>query len=591
MPIPRKAWYSILVLSMLIALLYAPGLNGAFNFDDDGNITSNKLLQIYELDLQSLAKAAGSGYAGPTGRPLPMLSFALDHMLSQGFSPQAMKVTNLLIHISCGIALYVLSHLLISRALSTGLLRSEHPVVVATWAPVVTAFLWLAHPVNLTPALYVVQRMTSMSAFFCVLGMICYVHGRTRLEERGTGYAYIAAAYLACLPLAVLSKENGALLPIYLLLIEMVFFRGDRNRGQHLAPPHRQNLTAIHFFIGVLPIIVFTLFLAFNPDFILNAYHIRDFTLWERVMTESRVIFLYLRLTLKPLISEMALFHDYFPISRGLLSPMSTLAACAGLVVMATGALLLRQKQPLLAFGVAFFLLAHSIESTLLGLELIHEHRNYLASWALLLIPTCYLFTLWREPRTRALVCCIILACGLILSFQTWQRATIWGNQLLHAMDEVENHPDSPRSNYQAGRVYAFLAYAEQDPQQKLQYIDQVQTFFRRSAAMERNNTDAMFGLLMLSAIEGVELTDAEFQSFLRRFERKPFPPNSYNYLQAMFSCLNDGACKISHQRVADIIAASATNPGFGGKPAELVLAAYQRYLLDHEMAGHLNSG
>lgn len=585
MVITRKAWYALLILSALVALLYLPGLSGSFNFDDDGNITSNPLLRVYVLEPQALAEAAASGYAGPLGRPLAMLSFALDHYISQGFNPHAMKFTNLLIHISCGIALYLLTQFLISRSLALDYLRSDQPENVAIWAPVLIAFLWMVHPANLTPVLYVVQRMTSLSALFCALGMVCYVYGRERLElSQKHAYTLISAAYLVCLPLAVLSKENGALLVVYLLILELAFFNHTPSSRKPLAAQQKQQLVSLHIGLVVVPIALFLLYVSTNPGFILNAYRIRDFSLWERILTESRVLFLYLRFTFKPLISEMALFHDYFQISRGLVAPPSTIMAIIALTATVISAWIWRARWPLYTFAVAFFLIAHSMESSIIGLELIHEHRNYLASWALMFLIVCCLASLGRTRTGRTLMYTAILTFVLLLSFQTWHRATIWGNQFLHAMDEVDNHPDSPRANYQAGRVYAFLANAEEDPDIKAEHIQQVLKFFRQSAAMERNNTDAMFGLLMLSAIEGVELEELEVQQMMSRFAEPPFPPNSYNYLQSMFKCIAENACRISRERVDGIIEASTANPGYGGMPAELVMAAYQRYLLDQEL-------
>ncbi len=41
-------------------------------------------------------------------------------------------------------------------------------------------------------------------------------------------------------------------------------------------------------------------------------------------------------------------------------------------------AFLLRRRYPLLLLAVLFFLVGHSMESTLIPLEMVYEHRNYL---------------------------------------------------------------------------------------------------------------------------------------------------------------------------------------------------------------------
>ena len=86
-----------------------------------------------------------------------------------------------------------------------------------------------------------------------------------------------------------------------------------------------------------------------------------------------------------PDLTAMGFYHDDFPISQGLLEPPSTLPAILGILALTLGAVLLRRRNPVVAFGILFFLIGHSMESTIIALELIYEHRNYVPSFGPLL--------------------------------------------------------------------------------------------------------------------------------------------------------------------------------------------------------------
>ena len=58
--------------------MYFPGLHGDYVFDDPANIIDNKKIAISALDYENLKSAWYSGDAGPLGRPISMLSFALN---------------------------------------------------------------------------------------------------------------------------------------------------------------------------------------------------------------------------------------------------------------------------------------------------------------------------------------------------------------------------------------------------------------------------------------------------------------------------------------------------------------------------------
>ena len=107
--------FPVLGMVVFVLLLYWPGLYGGFFFDDSVNFLEPEEISIKELSWNALSGAWGSGYAGPLGRPISMVSFALNHYFS-GFIPFYFKLTNVVIHLFNGLLVYLLVHL-IARAM------------------------------------------------------------------------------------------------------------------------------------------------------------------------------------------------------------------------------------------------------------------------------------------------------------------------------------------------------------------------------------------------------------------------------------------------------------------------------------------
>src|SRR5690606_22250451 len=160
-------------------------LGGDFIFDDWSNILQNERLQVDHVSSEAIWQAALSGDSGPLKRPVSMLSFWANYYTT-GLNPFFFKVTNLLIHLGNVLALFMLAGLLL-RAPALRATAAIEPVSVA----LIVATIWLVHPLNLTAVLYIVQRMTSLSATFVILALVCYVVGRHRLLEGKKGFPLI----------------------------------------------------------------------------------------------------------------------------------------------------------------------------------------------------------------------------------------------------------------------------------------------------------------------------------------------------------------------------------------------------------------
>ncbi len=558
-----------ITLALICWLIYRPGLEGDFIFDDSPNIINNKSIALQSLNLDDVMQAAQSGTAGPLLRPVSMLSFALNHYLT-GFDSYWFKATNLLIHYINGIGVFLLSYLLLSvyQQQKNRQISKKHIYYLSA----AISLAWLIHPINLTSVLYVVQRMNSLSAAFSLFGMILYVTGRMRQLTGKAGITWIAGSLLIAMPLAVLSKENGALLPALLTVIEITFFR-----FQMPGKIHRNTLIALHSAIIFTPIAALTYLAITGSGDVLGSYLIRDFTLIERLLTQTRVIWFYIYQIFTPLNTHLGIYHDDIIVSRDLFTPLTTIIAVTGLLALTTAAILAISRAPLFSFGILFFLVGHSLESSILPLELLHEHRNYLPSFSLvfsLLYYLTYPLTYTDTLRIRQISAAILI---MVFALVTFNRSNIWSDQITHITFEADNHPNSPRANLEIGQMYMRIGL--NDKANGPIYLAAAKHHFQRSSQLSENFLGGLFALLALESTQGNGISKELIDELVLRITHQPFSSNTVNWIDYLGKCTSKGECSIPEKDMHRIIQACLANETIRSRAkANLYTAASNYY-------------
>lgn len=424
----RHSLAPLLFLSLLLAtaVFYLPGLSGPFLFDDEPNLSAmgqNGGL----INFENFVEFVFSGKSGPTGRPFALASFALNDQ-SWPSDPYPFKLTNLLLHLLNGVLIFSLALTLTRLA--------KLPTYQTSQIALFTTAIWLLHPIQLSPVLLVIQRMTELSTTFTLSGILIYLHGRTRLSENSRTGALIRFIGVGLFgSLAILSKENGALLPLYILVIESCF--QYREQSHHFLRPTR--LLVIY-----LPVTALAGYCLVKLPDIANSYQGRPFSLPERLYTQSRILFDYLRQIIIPSVGGSGLFHDNYMVSRSLVSPVTTLLAVLTLTSGFIWALLKRKKHPILAFGILWFLAGHTIESSIFPLELYFEHRNYLPLFGISF--TASYLAITQVRKYSRLVKAFLAAYIVLLAGMTWHSANIWGSERLLVTVWAIEKPDSIRA-------------------------------------------------------------------------------------------------------------------------------------------------
>jgi tetratricopeptide (TPR) repeat protein len=482
---PRDEILLLSLLAVLVVLIYTPSLTGPFIFDDIGNIRDNPHIRVPALSLENLAWAA---FHSPiTNRPVANISFALNYY-ANGYNPVGFHVVNVLIHIATGFFLYFLA----KATLSTPALKAKY--AQCGWIPFFTVFIWIVHPLQTQSVSYIVQRMNSLAAMFYILSLLLYV--RFRLSERTRSKWLLFAGCVVSGLLAFGTKEISAALPGFIILYEWYFFQKLSRRWglRHLL---------ILLTVGLVIILISMAYFKNAPiAHILSSYNSRDFTMIQRVLTEFRVVIFYLSLLIWPRPSRLNLDHD-FVLSYSLTDPGTTLPAILIILALIIAAVLTARRYPLISFCILWFLGNLVIESSVLGLEVIFEHRNYLPSMLAVMALVALMFRHIKPVWLAVILLCIA---GTVFSAWTFQRNRVWSDEIALYQDCAVKSPAKARSQNNLGAAlirHGRLAEA----------VEQ----FRKALAIKNDFADAHYNLGSALARQGnLEQAIDHFSASLR---------------------------------------------------------------------------
>ena len=488
-------------LMLLVLLVYWPGLSGPFLLDDPHNISENPAIQVDQWTLEAVREAATAYGSRLPHRPISTLSLAVDHWLWDG-EVFGFKLTNLLIHLLNTLLIFVLSVQLF-RLMSD---RGSHSWSIG--AGLVIAAVWAIHPLQVSTVLYVVQRMEMLAVTFILLSLIAYIRARCRLIEGVAGSSLWGGLAGLFTVLAVFSKETGVLAPLFMLTLELVVFRfacADDRSARRL----KFGFLAL---VGAY-VLVYLGWLVpehIGPDRFLH----RDFSWDERLLTQLRVLPMYLGWILLPISDHYLFYYDHFSASRSLLHPVTTLLGAGLLLVLAIFGWVMRERSPLIALGVFWFFIAHALTSNVFSLELVFEHRNYLAVFAVLLVLAGLLkFLPVPSSRTASFALCGALVLGLALI--SGIRSATWGGELNLATHHVELNPNSARAGLDLAEIY--LDYS--DGYGNSPFASMAVAEFERVAGLPKSSLVPDQALILLSLQWDVELEMHVWERMQRKAE------------------------------------------------------------------------
>ncbi|GEM_PF-3212296 len=355
--------YFIFLIAILICY-YNTLLHPQIYYDDFVNIFSFKLVGD-GFNLHSILNALKFHVGG--FRPISYLSFYLNHHIFNGEIHSFIAVNVIIHYINTIIFFHIALKLTDNRKLSF-----------------FAALFWAVSPVNLFAVSYLVQRMTSLMAMFGGIGTVYYLKWE---EKRDVKYLILAILFVI---LSTLSKESGVLF-LGLFLVHYYVKNGDKK-------------DILTLYITGFLFLVFWYF--FCKNYFITGYIRRGTSPLERFFTEFRVLVFYIKNILIPFNKDIFLFID-FKASRGLFHPITTFFSLLLLLFLFAISIFSVKKDRVITLGILGFFLFHSIESTFPPLLRVFFHRNYIASFFLILAFAKIIFYL--KPFFRYFVFSILI--------------------------------------------------------------------------------------------------------------------------------------------------------------------------------------
>ncbi len=467
---PLKA--RILACYLLVGvgiLVYFNSLGGTFQFDD-----RNLIEKPWIADLDAFGEQVG--LKEYKNRPVLLLTLALNNTLHPN-RVLGFHLINLVLHL--WVTLLIFFILLKTQSwVSPQPAHSASSTATDLALPLLTALLFVVHPLNTDSVSYISSRSTLLATFFYLAALYAFL---SLFSARPLANRFkIVLALTILLPLliylALASKLIAVTLPAALALCFFAFVCPQKHPG--LWNRLRQRKTLAFGLGGMLLAVGAVLY--FAPGF-LYAPKDQGLELYGRGpyfwMQMKVIVFYYLKLFAVPFNLNV---DAGFPFSSVFSDPTIVLAL---LLLIALSIVALRFGNLWVRVGVLWFLLALAPTSTLVPLnDLAVEHRMYLpttlglgliAGWGLRHL-------LFTQRRAWVWVLLILLGAGALDRNRVWiDEKSLWS-------DAVKKNPHSPRTHNNLGKAH----YESGDLKQALRHFKQSVANIPRYTALQYNLQD-----------------------------------------------------------------------------------------------------
>lgn len=447
----RALLIQIAIIIIVGSVIYAGSLTAPFNFDDEIYLVLNPAIKSYDffkdpslLNNLSLNQDVKHNFFL---RPVAYLTFAINFSLNE-LDVRGYHLVNLLLHIANALLVFQFLRLFLTTSWVTERMRSASEDF--SLLPLFGALLFVAHPLQTQAVTYIIQRFVPLACFFYLGAVVLYVQARLS-DRRSIRVVSLVLSFIATL-LAMLTKETSFTLPVVLLMLELMFFTGNLKKRLLRLIPFSATM-------AVIPLMVMRLaasahkagFSALSDP--TNLVNFSGTSRWEYLMTQFGVIVRYLRLLFFPVGQNID--YDYI-LARDFFSMQVMLPLFLLLILLGTALFLWQRSRRdngapwsrLAAFGILWFFVTLSVESSLIPLEdLLVEHRIYLPSigfFITLLAAGGALVTRQLLKPVQAAVVVVIaisLLCGA-----TVRRNMLWADNVSIWGDAVAKSPGKERA-------------------------------------------------------------------------------------------------------------------------------------------------
>ena len=413
-------WVFAIGLFALGLLIYSPALSGPFFLDD------------YDL-LEAFSTVRGDAKwktLMTTGRPLLMLTFIANYRLGGFGDSFGFHLVNVVLHCLNALLLWrFLAALFAAGRLKDLVPDSARPMLVHG-----VPLLFLTSPVLTESVAYVSSRSEVLAGTFYIAALWVFA---SRLRARRPWLAAFLVVFLfVC---SFMSKQDKITLPFAIVLLDyLLLARLDWRRMKPSLPTYALFLigTIAGFFLVIKPFL-FAVSAGFNLPWA------------EYLLTQFRMYFFYLRLLLVP----FGLNADWHIVGSQTIGENLSWLALLALLALVAAAVYLRRREPLISFGILFYLALLAPSTSFYPLlDFAAERRMYLPSIGFFLVLALMISRLaGSSPRAKLGALGGLL---LIYSWGTYERSRLWGDDLALWHDTAEKSPRKYRPLTWLGKLY-----------------------------------------------------------------------------------------------------------------------------------------
>jgi tetratricopeptide (TPR) repeat protein len=418
-PFWKSWWCAGIVIVALAVTAYHNSFRVPFVFDDELAIVANPTIRSLDTALFP-PHTAEMGGLPISGRPVVNLTIAVNYLWGKG-DVRGYHVFNLLVHVACGLAIFVLIR-------ETLLLPSLAPRFGASAFEIAlsVAVVWTVHPLQTESVTYISQRAEALLGLFYLLTIWCFARALRPDASRAWARCAVASCFLG-----MATKEVMVSAPLLAALYDRVFVSGS---WREVWRRHHRLLLALASS---------WLLLAW---FVIHGGGTRGLSAgfglgvsgWTYLLTQCDAILLYLKLSFWP--HPLVLDYGTTLVHR-LAEVWWQATVLLGLFAATLWAL---RRRPALGFFGAWFFLILAPSSSVIPLvgQTIAEHRMYLPLLAIIVLTFVSIHVFLGR---KALVMFAVVAAAVLTS-TTVLRNEDYATTIRICEDTVRKRPGNARA-------------------------------------------------------------------------------------------------------------------------------------------------
>lgn len=410
----------LIVFAFGVAIFYGNTLKNGFVFDDHGQVEQNIYIQSVNYLPKIISGCIWESTVGNCNvhyyRPLQPLSYLLTYQIST--KPWVFHLINL-IYFTISIFLVFILVKLLTKNFLIGFL---------------SALIFFAHPINNESVNWIATVPELLYTIFTLSATIFYFLYRKEKNPR-----YLVPTYIFY-GLGVFSKEPAALLPLIFLTLDLTYFKQRASVLLHWKNIKPYLTYTIIFFIYMgLRLWVLGGFGGINSTY--------NITIIQRIYIFFDLFSLYIQKLFYPF--PLNIYHHFQP-SYQFLSLHFLIIILTTFGYLTLGLIAWKKQWFVVIFGLVWFLVMLLPSLIFVNPEnLFAERYVFTSTIGFSIITALFLGWLWQRIKIgKVVVIGLVIIALLLLLITTYQRNTIWQNDVSLFTDTLQKSPDADLIRY-----------------------------------------------------------------------------------------------------------------------------------------------